>query len=97
MSWNTYINILRIYTRQREDLWLQPTDGGGGEATSDLYRSKLEEVEENPATEQRRISVISDIKQNDMARKNLTFQISKNRLSSLHKSLKNVIIRFLEK
>lgn len=92
-----YINILRIYTRQREDLWLQPTDGGGGEATSDLYRSKLKEVEENPATEQRRISVISDIKQNDMARKNLTFQISKNRLSSLHKSSKNVIIRFLEK
>ena len=58
---------------------------------------KLKEVEENPATEQSRISVGSDLKQNDMARKNLALQISKNRLSSLHKSSKNVVIRFLER
>ena len=90
-----YIKILRIYTRQREDLWFQPTDGGKNNMWS--LHIKLKEVEENPATEQRRISVVSDIKQNDMARKTLALQISKNKLSSLHKSSKNVAIRFLER
>lgn len=90
-----YIKILRIYTRQREDLWFQPTDGGKNNKWS--LQIKLKEVEENPATEQRRISVVSDIKQNDMARKTLALQISKNKLSSLHKSSKNVAIRFLER
>lgn len=90
-----YIKILRIYTRQREDLWFQPTDGGKNNKWS--LHIKLKEVEENPATEQRRISVVSDIKQNDMARKTLALQISKNKLSSLHKSSKNVAIRFLER
>ena len=96
MSWNLYIKILRIYTRQREDLWFQPTDGGKKTNKWSL-QIKLKEVEENPATEQSRISVGSDLKQNDMARKNLALQISKNRLSSLHKSSKNVVIRFLER
>lgn len=90
-----YIKILRIYTRQREDLWFQPTDGGKNNKWS--LQIKLKEVEENPATEQRRISVVSDIKQNDMARKTLALQISKNKLSSLHKSSKNVAIWFLER
>lgn len=88
-----YIKILKIYTRQREDLWFQPTDEGKKNKWS--LQIKLKEVEENPATEQSRISVVSDIKQNDMARKHLALQISKNRLSSLQKSSKNVVIRFL--
>lgn len=28
MSWKMYIKILKIYTKQREDLWFQPTDKG---------------------------------------------------------------------
>lgn len=88
-----YIKILKIYTRQREDLWFQPTDEGKKNKWS--LQIKLKEVGENPATEQSRISVVSDIKQNDMARTHLALQISKNRLSSLHKSSKNVVIRFL--